>query len=403
MEVDSPRVAALSSACLQRADAIEDFWVEVAAEGTPLIERVPDDPKSYWVTFLWRDTGTTVSVSVVGGPAGWTYSRCRMTHLPGTDVWFKSFRVRGNARFTYWLLENASEETWDAVMQEGPARWILDPLNASVYPETRPFTTAVTLPDAPVQPWIVGKVGAANGTVSKLSLRSAVLNNRRDIWIYEPQGYDAAGVPYPLLICFDGEEYTDLIPTPSILDNLTRSDRISPMAAVFVGNAEGARSEELTCSEQFNRFITTELLPWVRNLLHVTQRRERIIVAGSSYGGLAACYSALKHPDLFGNVLSQSGSFFWSPKGDPEPGWLMRQFSRSDAPSLRFFVEVGLMEGIRPSRPDGPTQLSANRHMRDVLIAKGHDVLYREYNGGHDFLSWRGSFADGLENLTRDW
>ncbi len=40
--------------------------------------------------------------------------------------------------------------------------------------------------------------------------------------------------------------------------------------------------------------------------------------------------------------------------------------------------------------------LESSRHMRDVLLAKGYEVHYREFVGGHDYLSWRGLLADGL-------
>jgi enterochelin esterase family protein len=38
--------------------------------------------------------------------------------------------------------------------------------------------------------------------------------------------------------------------------------------------------------------------------------------------------------------------------------------------------------------------------MRDVLEAKGYSVVYSEFAGGHEFLSWRGSVADGLMALA---
>jgi enterochelin esterase family protein len=31
-----------------------------------------------------------------------------------------------------------------------------------------------------------------------------------------------------------------------------------------------------------------------------------------------------------------------------------------------------------------------------VLQARGAAVEYREFNGGHSILNWRGSFADGV-------
>jgi len=30
------------------------------------------------------------------------------------------------------------------------------------------------------------------------------------------------------------------------------------------------------------------------------------------------------------------------------------------------------------------------------LLAKGYEVHYQQFVGGHDYLSWRGTFADGL-------
>jgi len=35
-------------------------------------------------------------------------------------------------------------------------------------------------------------------------------------------------------------------------------------------------------------------------------------------------------------------------------------------------------------------------YLRTVLQAKGNAVNYREFNGGHSILNWRGSIADCL-------
>jgi enterochelin esterase-like enzyme len=37
--------------------------------------------------------------------------------------------------------------------------------------------------------------------------------------------------------------------------------------------------------------------------------------------------------------------------------------------------------------------------MRTVLQAKGYSVHYAEYGGGHDWICWQGTLADGLMTL----
>jgi enterochelin esterase family protein len=60
-----------------------------------------------------------------------------------------------------------------------------------------------------------------------------------------------------------------------------------------------------------------------------------------------------------------------------------------------MYMNAGTME-IRAHEPDIISHLQSNRYMRDVLIAKGYDVTYHEYAGGHDYSWWRGLLADGL-------
>jgi enterochelin esterase-like enzyme len=49
---------------------------------------------------------------------------------------------------------------------------------------------------------------------------------------------------------------------------------------------------------------------------------------------------------------------------------------------------------------DDPGSVIANRHLRDVLLARGHPVTYVEFDGGHDFVCWQGALADGLIALA---
>jgi len=120
------------------------------------------------------------------------------------------------------------------------------------------------------------------------------------------------------------------------------------------------------------------------------------VAAGSSYGGLASAWLGLKHPELFGNVLSLSGSYGWSPPGT-EDQWLTRQYVSSPRLPLRFYLQAGLYEGKLGASSAGI--LDSNRQLRNVLQAKGYPVEHVEYASGHDYLQWRGSLACGLISL----
>ena len=156
-----------------------------------------------------------------------------------------------------------------------------------------------------------------------------------------------------------------------------------------------ARALELPCNEAFAAYIAEEIVPWVRERYRVTRDASRVVIAGSSYGGLAAAYVAFKHPQIFGNVLSQSGSFWWSPT-DEEPAWLVRQFATTARLRLRFYLDAGSFEG-----GEAGGNLGTTRFLRDVLRAKGYSVDYREFIGGHDYVNWRGTLADGLIALLQ--
>lgn len=139
------------------------------------------------------------------------------------------------------------------------------------------------------------------------------------------------------------------------------------------------------------------VLPWVQDHWNVTRDPQKSIVRGLSMGGSAAAFIALRRPDLFGNVLSQSGAFA-DGNGDVRWEWLASQYKASPKLSLRFFIEQGLLEDV--SR-DGPTGLAANRRFVDVLKSKGYAVMYQEVGGSHEPVHWRGALGDGLIVLVK--
>jgi enterochelin esterase family protein len=215
------------------------------------------------------------------------------------------------------------------------------------------------------------------------------------------QGSGSEG--YHLLVIFDGFAYLRVIPTPTILDNLIAAGKLPPFVALLVDNVD--RDRELPCYAPFTDFLVKELLPWARARYPITSDPAETVVAGSSYGGLAAAYAGLSYPEVFGRVLSQSGAFWWRPETAHLPGdtpmpheWLIQRFVESERLPLRFYLDVGIFEnGFKD-----PGMLVANRHMRDVLLARGYPVTSVEYAGGHDYPWWEITLPDGLLALAGD-
>lgn len=406
----SPRITALQEALTARdRNALDGFWQEVATHGAPLVEPIEDEPDYRLVTFLWRDRGQTRNVVVIQGPAYWgDWYNNMLTPLPQSDLWYKTYRLRSDMRTGYWLSLNDPLIPLHEIEDERAhwSKYQLDPLNPRTHtypkddelPDDEDFTfSLLELPDAPAQPWIVPRPHVPQGKVEMFRFRSQILDNERRVWIYTPPGYMASGEPYDLLLVFDGLAYLhhDLVPTSTILDNLLFEGKIPPLVAVFPDSLSmETRSRELPCYPPFVEFLTRELLPWVHGQYHITSDPARTIVAGSSYGGLAAAFAGLTAPQVFGKVLSQSGAFWYSGQemDDIDAEWLLtRRFVESPRLQLRFYLEVGLLEHIHET-----DTVFCNRHLRDILEAKGYHVTYSEYMGGHNYICWRGSFADGL-------
>ena len=216
----------------------------------------------------------------------------------------------------------------------------------------------------------------------------------RQILVYTPPGYSATGPAYPLLVAFDAEAATAALLLPMVLDELIAAKRIPPVVALLIGNVN--RSKDLMPNPSFADFVALDLVRWVRTHYHATSDPRRTVLSGISLGGLASAYGAFRHPEVFGNVLSQSGSFWWGPK-EEEPEATSRDYATAPRLPIRFWMEVGSFELGGPRAET--TQLAGNRHLRDVLRARGYDVAYREFAGNHTYLCWRGTIADGLTAL----
>jgi enterochelin esterase family protein len=318
----------------------------------------------------------------------------------GNGVWRQTWEAPANLRTVYWFAHDDALDDWE--------QWHRDPLNPRTYvypadpevPDDRELVgSLLELPAAAPYGWSERRDGVREGTTQMHRLASPLLRNERRVFVYIPPGYDPRRA-HPLLVVFDGFAYTTLVPLPTVLDNLIAAGRIPPLVAVMPDSLDSeTRMRELCFHEPFVDFVVDELLPWARERWNVTDRPADTVLAGSSLGGLTSAFAAVRRPDAIGNVLSMSGSFGREPP-EEEPPWLPRHIAGRERLPLRWYLDAGILETIMPPGDVvRPSLLHANRHLRDVLRAKGYEVHYQEFPGGHEYLWWRETIADGLVAL----
>ena len=401
MKVDdtiySPRLLRLTKDLQAGNDqALIGFWKEMQ-DKVPLEEPIAGDSHHIMVTFLWRGDDKTTSVSVFGGLPSANLAK-HLKRLEETDVWYLTEVHSTEARFQYVFQINGPEsipwnyrEMMQTIERTPPQP---DPLNWRNYAGW----SYIELPDAPTQPWIIKQVGPL-GRILKEKLASKILNDTYSMNIYLPPGYDEGVGLCWLAIAFDG----GFIEMETILNNLSNAGKIPPMVVVGIENIN--RDRDLSCSDVFADFLANELVPWARKSFRVYDDAAHTLVGGASLGGKMAVWCGLKHSEIFGKVLAQSGSFqtgareesaidMWTGEA---PHMIVSEFLNSQRLPLEIYLEVGRYETTLPFSP-----LMEDRRLRDVLIAKGYRVIYSEFVGGHNEICWRGSLADGLIELTAD-
>src|SRR5581483_4401145 len=90
----SPCIAALARGIRQGDDrALAQFWRQVSEQGTPLIEPLEESRAFSLLTFLWR-AGSPAREVLLFSSLNETEAGDRLVHLRGSDVWYKSYRVR---------------------------------------------------------------------------------------------------------------------------------------------------------------------------------------------------------------------------------------------------------------------------------------------------------------------
>ncbi|KLW26103.1 enterobactin/ferric enterobactin esterase [Enterobacter sp. BWH64] len=369
--------------------------------------------ENYRVTFWWRDPAGTQKTSTV--KRVWLYVTGVTDHhqnarpqslerIPDTDVWHWQGEFNPEWRGSYCFIPSDNENDFASAVFEGdqPDRMALregwrkllphavsDPLNAQSWRGGRGHAvSALEMPEAPVQPGWNHPYTPYKKPVC-IEWHSARLKNRRRVWIFTTGDESPER---PLAVLLDGQFWAESMPVWPALASLTHEGKLPPAVYVLIDVIDTAhRSRELPCNPDFWLAVQDELLPQVKSMAPFSDRADHTVVAGQSFGGLSSLYAGLNWPQRFGCILSQSGSYWWPHRGAQQDGLLIEQLKAGDktARGLRIVLEAGRNE---------PLILRANQAILAELYTQ-QPVFWRQVDGGHDALCWRGGLTQGLMTL----
>jgi enterochelin esterase-like enzyme len=330
-------------------------------------------------TFIWEGDDAPLLVS---DSTGWDerprhFKRLTFTSRrgPTQPVWSASLTVPRDAYVEYAFMAPDSDEKF------------LDPLN--LHSTSNGFgnrNNFFYMPETMPSPFSLHRANVRTGTLTRHRLDTWLMQDdgERDVYLYAPP----AKGPVPLLIVYDGSDYLHRGRLTTVVENLIADRRIRPIAMAFLQNGRARRNVEYICSDATISWLDREVLPLARKHLKLVNLKDKpgaYGVLGASAGGIMAMYTGLRMPEIFGNVISQSGVFAFEGRDLAA----VDLFRYRHAHDLKIWMDVGILDDL----------LEDNRRMFRLLKEKEYAVTYREFSGGHNYTSWRDNVWRGLEAL----
>ncbi|MDQ3734846.1 MAG: alpha/beta hydrolase-fold protein [Actinomycetota bacterium] len=276
---------------------------------------------------------------------------------------------------------------------DGTYQDIVDPTNPLTTPGAFGEKSVVRFPGYIEPGWL--HAPAVPGDLNALSIPAHGLGGQVQAMVWAPQD-SPADQPLPLLVAHDGPEYERMAGLTQFAAATIHAGTLPAFRLALL--APGNRDEWYSAKPAYARALVDGVLPAIAESVAV---QGHVVAMGSSLGGLAMLHAHRLHPEAFGGLFLQSGSFF-DLRLDPQE----RNFARF-ARLTRFVLATR-----RPASNPHPIpvvltcgaaeeNLGNNRQMTGALLAQGYPARMVEVPDAHNFVAWRDALDPALTNLLR--
>ncbi len=330
-------------------------------------------------TFLYRGEADDVAAEhgVFGLPLPLPMKRLRRS-----DLWFATIELPPCSRVEYRLL----------VRRGGHVESMLDPLNPESVSGPASTMSVLRAQGYKTPWWAVPQPNAVPGDMTEFHLHSRALRRDAYVTLYTPARMRRDD-RLPLLVVHDGGDYINHAAFRTALDNLM--DRRLMADTVVAFSHPGERLTEYAASPAHGRFLTAELIPRLEERLPLRGQPAGRVLAGASFGAIAALSAAVQAPGFYGGLLLQSASFLYTVVGREHPGGQVFD------PVVRFVNAIraqpqAIVEHIFLSYGAFEPSAQRNLAMVDVLRRMADQVRVVESLDGHTWTGWRDRLLEGL-------
>lgn len=373
-------------------DPTDGTVADLARRGTPVAggRRTQGGVALTEVGFLFhedRDHDVAVHLNGLTDRHRTDLTGARLARIPGTSWWQRTYLLPEDGTFSYRFVSQPdlphdlgrTRPGWRKMHEWGvpdphQSRRLVNPLGgvSSIWQGG----AALAHPDWDTDPtgveggWSRRLEVAVEGPAATLLLGPQGGRDRRLLVLLDAQIWSALevesrlarlGAEFDLLLLDSGslEQRADLLPHPGRFGS--RLERVLAQAGAQSGQVWAPRN---------------------------------VLLAGQSYGGLAAAQTVARRPDLAGIAVAQSGSYWFGAEGAAARGEghgeLLRWLESGARVTGRFLLQAGSEEGA---------MADLTWQAGELLSAAGGAVTHREFRGGHDYAWWRHGLSLALDEV----
>ncbi len=224
------------------------------------------------------------------------------------------------------------------------------------------------------------------GTVRDFSFYSESLGEEMQLLIYIPANYTPLH-KYNILIASDGKDYFQLGGIPRLTDELIDEYEIENLIIVGVPykNIEDRKRKYIPSGDQheaYLRFLAHELVPYLEGEYSTTALGTNRGLIGDSMAATVSLMAALKYPNIFGKAILHS------PYVDEQVMEAVKTAQQID--QLFIYHIIGTDEdAVMLKDKTVKDFLTPNREMHQLMIERGYDTFYEEFEGNHTWKYWK--------------